>query len=408
MFNDFFQLVQDLLLTLQTKTVRFMKVIHFITDDKFLNSTIEMFEEIEELNNRYLIISDEETPFHFLTSTKVEKIKTSDINNVILDPTSTDVIVIHNLSSLPCEYIKEIHPRIKVVWFSWGFDTYNNQKPQFPLIPLKHQIKPKTMNLRYRLRFWNESLRLFFKNTNKNILIKRHIFIDSIHRIDYYSGVFPIEYDFLKKHPFFRAKQILFSYPFEKDTIKKENLYHDIFPKGKTIQIGNCGKILSNHRNTFWLLQKMDLKDRKILVPLSYGGNNLYRSTVYEKGRQLFGDKFIPLTSFIELDKYIELTKSVSVAIYNIIRQMAVGYILLNLWNGAKVFLPEDSINYKHFKSLGYKVFSLEKDLNQKAIDTFLSDEDIIENRKKILKYHSYIAMKEKTIKSFQLIESEL
>lgn len=408
MFNDFFQLVQDLLLTLQTKTVRFMKVIHFITDDKFLNSTIEMFEEIEGLNNRYLIISDEETPFHFLTSTKVEKIKTSDINNVILDPTSTDVIVIHNLSSLPCEYIKEIHPKIKVVWFSWGFDTYNNQKPQFPLIPLKHQIKPKTMNLRYRLRFWNESLRLFFKNTNKKILIKRHIFIDSIHRIDYYSGVFPIEYDFLKKHPFFRAKQILFSYPFEKDTIKKENLYHDIFPKGKTIQIGNCGKILSNHRNTFWLLQKMDLKDRKILVPLSYGGNNLYRSTVYEKGRQLFGDKFIPLTSFIELDKYIELTKSVSVAIYNIIRQMAVGNILLNLWNGAKVFLPEDSINYKHFKSLGYKVFSLEKDLNQKGIDTLLSDEEIIENRKKILKYHSYIAIKEKTIKSFQLIESEL
>ena len=115
-----------------------MKVIHFITDEKFLNSTIELFEEIEELDNRYInIIFDEDKPYQFLTSDKVEKINISDVHNIITNPSVCDVIVIHNLISLPCEHIMNIDKKIKVVWFSWGFDIYNNEKPQFPLISLK-------------------------------------------------------------------------------------------------------------------------------------------------------------------------------------------------------------------------------------------------------------------------------
>lgn len=385
-----------------------MKVIHFITDDKFLNAAIKLFEEIHELDNRYInIVFDKDVPFEYISSDKVERINISNIHDIISNPVC-DVIVLHNLSSLPCEYIKQINEKIKVVWLSWGFDIYNNKKPQFPLVPLKNQIKPHTISPRYRIRILNEGRRLFFKNLKNYDAKGRQDFIDAVHRVDYYSGVFPIEYDLLKKNSFFRAKQISFSYPFEKETINKEDLYKNILPKGNTIQIGNSGTILANHGNTFWKLQKLDIQNRNIFVPLSYGGDSLYRSTVYQKGQKTFRDNFIPLTSFIELDKYVALTESVSIAIYNAARQIAVGNILLNLWNGAKVFFPKDSINYKHFKSMGYNVFTIEDDLTQNEIDTLLLEEKIIENRKIILKNHSFESIKEKTINSFRQIANDI
>lgn len=408
MFNDFFQLVQDLLLTLQTKTVRFMKVIHFITDDKFLNSTIEMFEEIEELNNRYLIISDEETPFHFLTSTKVAKIKTSDINNVILDPTSTDVIVIHNLSSLPCEYIKEIHPKIKVVWFSWGFDTYANFYPQFKLIKLKNRIKPKTISFRYRLRMLNESRRRHIKQLKKNDKKGRNDFISAVHRVDFYSGVFPIEWELLKKNSFFRAKPITYHYPTKKGYFIEQNLYEQTKPKGDSILLGNSGTKLGNHGNSLWRISKLNLHDRKVIVPLSYGGDTLYKSLLCKKGKKILGSNFVPLMSFLPISEYTELIESVSIAIHNVEQQAAVGNIILNLWSGAKIFFPEKSMNYQYFKSLDFHVFSIEKDLNQKEIDSYLSEKDILDNRKKVIQHFSFDSIKEKVKNSFKSIEQHL
>ena len=59
-----------------------MKVIHFITDEKHLNTTIDLFEDIKELENRYIVVTyDDETPsFRFLESKKVEMIHISEIN----------------------------------------------------------------------------------------------------------------------------------------------------------------------------------------------------------------------------------------------------------------------------------------------------------------------------------------
>lgn len=385
-----------------------MKVIHFVTDEKFINWTIDLFEEINELENRYInIVFDKDEPFEYISSDKVERINIANVHDIITNPVC-DVIVLHNLSSLPCEHIKQINEKIKVVWLSWGFDIYNNKKPQFPLVPLKNQIKPHTISPRYRIRLLNEGMRLFFKNLKNKDPQGRQDFIDAVHRVDYFSGVFPIEYDLLKRNSFFRAKQTLFSYPFEKSTFNKEDLCNDTLPKGNTIQISNSGTLLANHGNSFWRLKKFNIHDRKIFAPISYGGDRLYRSTVYHQGRKLFKDNFIPLTSFIELEKYVALTESVSVAIYNSTRQTAVGNILLNLWNGAKVFFPKDSINYKHFKSTGYHVFSIEDDLSQKEIDTLLSKEEIADNRKKVFENHSFEAIKEKTINSFRQIANDI
>jgi hypothetical protein len=385
-----------------------MKVIHFITDDKFLNAAIKLFEEIHELDNRYInIVFDKDVPFEYISSDKVERINISNIHDIITNPVC-DVIVLHNLSSLPCEYIKQINEKIKVVWLSWGFDIYNNKKPQFPLVSLKNQIKPHTISPRYRIRLLNEGRRLFFKNLKNYDAKGRQDFIDAVHRVDYYSGVFPIEYDLLKKNSFFRAKQLSFSYPSDKEFKSSDVLYQNIFPKGNAIQISHSATVYANHRNTFWRLRHLNLHNRKIMVPLSYAGNSLYKATVCKMGKRLFGNNFVPITTFMKYDEYVALTESVSVAIHNTVRQIASGNIIINMWNGAKVFMPEGSINYKFFKGLGFHVFSIEKELNQTEIDTLLSKEDIIENRKLVLKHHTYEVSKEKAINSFRQIANDI
>ena len=50
-----------------------MKVIHFITDEKHLNTTIDLFEDIKELENRYIVVTYDENSFlDYLDSNKVE------------------------------------------------------------------------------------------------------------------------------------------------------------------------------------------------------------------------------------------------------------------------------------------------------------------------------------------------
>ena len=387
-----------------------MKVIHFITDEKHLNTTIDLFEDIKELENRYIVVTyDDETPsFRFLESKKVEMIHISEINTIISSHSICDTIVIHNLCSLPCEYIKDINKKIKVVWFSWGFDIYANQYPQFKLIKLKNRIKHKTITFRYRLRLLNESRRLFISNLLNKKRKEQKAFVAAIHRIDYYSGVYPIEYDYLKKNSFFRAKRIYFNYPPKKNQYDINFLTTDIHPTNNYIQIGNCGTKLGNHGNTFWRLKNIDLQNRKVIVPLSYAGDSLYRSIVHKKGQEFLGENFFPLTSFMKIDDYFKLIKSASIAIHNVEQQAAVGNILVNIWNGTKVFLPESSLNYQFFKSLGFHIFTIENDLNQTEIDTVLSDSDIIDNRNKIIQHFSFESIRNKVRNSFLTIEQSL
>ena len=162
-----------------------MKVIHFITlDEKHITEMIHFFEDIEEMNNRFIYFQNNKNDTSLIhTSNKYEVINISQIIEIISNPFSCDIIVIHSLLSLPCNIIKLIDKKIKVVWFSWGFDTYSNKFPQFPLIKLKNRIKPKTINLRYRIRLLHENFRTIVKELHKNSLKERKHFIDAIKRI---------------------------------------------------------------------------------------------------------------------------------------------------------------------------------------------------------------------------------
>lgn len=371
-----------------------MKVAHFITDNKFLNGAIEVLNEIDWLDNHYFILTCNAS-FKYVRPDFVQIVNDSQVKMLIKDIYSWDVIVIHGLLSLPLNYIKDVHEHIKVVWLSWGYDVYSSHRYPYPsLIPLHNYIKPGTLDSFNKFLYYSKWI--VKEYVLRILMIKekdRKSFKPAINRIDFYSGVFPIEYKLIKLHnSFFVAKPILFHYfsTMTKTRYREEDIYKDILPKGNNIQVGHNAGIFGNHRNTFSYLKNMDLAGRKIIVPLSYRVDRFYVSSVCKAGTRLFGESFIPIVKFMPLDEYRNYMSSISVAIYNFERQAAAGNIIMNLWNGTMVFLPKNSICYIHFKQLGFHIFSIENDLNQFNIDHGLSEEEIIKNRTILSKINSY------------------
>lgn len=388
-----------------------MKVIHFIVDDKFINGMIDVLDEMKEFENRFYILSKKEK-FEYITSERVQRISETDVTRIIKDSSKCDIIVIHGLLSLSYQYIREIDERIKVVWLSWGYDIYtNNTYPHTPLLPIKNQIKSGTLNFTNKLIYYSK---WFVKEYVMRILRKekttRSNFIPAISRIDYFSGVYPAEYDLIKaNNPFFKAKPITFHYLSlgTKTRYRKEDVDKIVPLKGRNIQVGHNAAIYGNHRNTFYMLKDMNLDGRKIITPLSYPayfGYRPYVSSVCKSGYSLFKDNFIPMKKFVPIKEYREYMSSISVAIFNFDRQAAAGNIIMNLWNGTMVFLPEKSIGYKHFKSLGFHIYTIEHDLTQEKIDMGLTEQQIIVNRQILSQTNTYEILTENIIRSFRNI----
>ena len=75
--------------------------------------------------------------------------------------------------------------------------------------------------------------------------------------------------------------------------------------------------------------------------------------------------------------------KSCQSAIFGHVRQQAVGNVSYMFNSGKNVFLYGDSILYTFYKKQGYKVYSIENELNAECIENTLPlDEQKINNQK--------------------------
>ena len=72
------------------------------------------------------------------------------------------------------------------------------------------------------------------------------------------------------------------------------------------------------------------------------------------------------------------------------LREQAHGNIVTGLWLGMRVYLSEKGIDYRHFKSIGCKVYSIEHDLHPGNPDALksLSEEEVLHNRQMLMKVY--------------------
>ncbi|MEJ5283463.1 MAG: TDP-N-acetylfucosamine:lipid II N-acetylfucosaminyltransferase [Brevinematales bacterium] len=166
----------------------------------------------------------------------------------------------------------------------------------------------------------------------------------------------------------------------------ESNVYNDNDYKGEEIYllVGNSATETNNH---FFIFDKLlSFRDAciKIYVPLSYGDMG-YAQKVIQKGKDLFGEKFVPITKFLTFEEYIEFLKEIDIAIFAHNRQQAMGNIITLLGMGKKVYMNKYSTSFQFFSGIGVKVF----DVNALNIEK-LDFKEANNNSKIIKKYFSY------------------
>ena len=143
------------------------------------------------------------------------------------------------------------------------------------------------------------------------------------------------------------------------------NLYKKIVLKKNSssiinIQVGNSADPSNNHLDIFKKLEKYKNKEIKIIVPLSYG-NKKYAKKIIQKGKEIFGNKFVPIVDYVDSNTYTDLLSKIDIAIFNHNRQQAMGNIITLLGLGKKVYIKKDISPWKLFSEISVKVFDNEE-----------------------------------------------
>lgn len=136
------------------------------------------------------------------------------------------------------------------------------------------------------------------------------------------------------------------------------------------IQVGHSATPAIDHKATLKQLSRFANQNIKILLPLSYG-NDDYADSVQAYAEELFADKVICLRQMMPLEEYKALIDKVDIAIFDTYRQIALGNIRPMIFHNTKVFLPENSVMYKYFKSGGVPLSKTE-DLNDISFNEFI------------------------------------
>ncbi len=124
------------------------------------------------------------------------------------------------------------------------------------------------------------------------------------------------------------------------------------------IQVGNSADPSNNHFEIFEQLRSQDCQEFNLYVPLSYG-DKIHASEVIRAGKEIFGDRFFPMMSFMALPQYMDFLKSIDIAIFAHRRQQGMGNIINLLGLGKKVYLRPEVTTWQLFGDLGVSVYDV-------------------------------------------------
>jgi hypothetical protein len=114
------------------------------------------------------------------------------------------------------------------------------------------------------------------------------------------------------------------------------------------IQVGNSANPTNNTIEILEILANYKNSNIKIFCPVSYGDPE-YAKQVIKMGDQLFGDKFTPLTHFLDKNAYAEFIADIDILIMNHQRQQGLGNIFSYLYLGKKVYIRSDNSSFTFF-----------------------------------------------------------
>lgn len=306
------------------------KILHIAGCDKFIPPFIEFVRKSFNFSEHEFLLTSGMAEKELRSLPNVHLAKKSTLGTLkhywyaVIKINQADKVILHGLFDPKVVAILFFMPWVlkKCYWVMWGGDLYIYQLDE---------------------RNFKEKIYEFFRGS----IIK-----NMGHLVTYIKG----DVDLARK--WYRADG-----QYHECIMYPSNVYKDLDVPEKmgvtlNIQVGNSADTSNNHIE---VLEKLRIyKDDNILiyVPLSYG-NRQYAEKVIQKGRLLFGKKFIPLTDFIPFDEYIEFLGSIDIAIFNHKRQQAMGNTITLIGLGKIVYMRSDTTQWQFFKDINIEVKSI-------------------------------------------------
>ncbi|MCV9884673.1 TDP-N-acetylfucosamine:lipid II N-acetylfucosaminyltransferase [Metabacillus halosaccharovorans] len=279
------------------------------------------------------------------------------------------MIFVHYLLDCFCDLL--INPDIDgtLNWAVWGGDLYNNI--DFKVYGPDTQDFLNSNNIPHSIQ-------------KANFSVKRR---RALRKMDFILTSLSFDYKLIVENYITVASQKEFSYPVSTNIEYFRGVFQSfekINSKEITFLLGNSGDPTNNHIEILTMLGKYSGQKFKVIVPLSYG-NPLYVEKLIEKGKEILGDCFIPITEFLVEEKYNQLLKKVDVAFMNHKRQQAVGNLILLLSLNTKIYMNRNSPLYQHYVNRGFKLFDIKEVDNNMEFDSLISKNfDYISNKELI------------------------
>lgn len=311
-----------------------LKILHVSNCDKFIPPYIKFIKDnfkSDFYSHNFLMtggMAVDQLPdlpnIHLISKSKLGQIK--HYLHLIIEMNRSDKVIIHGLFDFKVLLLLFFMPwnLKKSYWIVWGGDLYT-----------------------YKL--GNKNFKWKFKEFFRRPVIKN---------FGYFSTTVPG--DFYLARSWYNSKS-----KFIQNLMYPSHLYRSLEhnqPRDKLeiyIQIGNSADPTNKHHEILKYLSNFKTNDYKVFCPLSYGSPE-HRESVISYGKKLLGDKFIPITSYMDFSEYNQYMSSIDIAIFNHDRQQAMGNMIGLLSLGKKVVLKPTTTPYSFFQSLGLRVYSLD------------------------------------------------
>lgn len=324
------------------------KILHIAVWDKFIPPYIEFVQEnFNKDEHIFFVIRGVDYIGDFKEGDNVFEVRS--LFQMLSCFISCQKVILHGMFSRKLIlFLLLLYPLLaKVYWAMWGGDVY------FDLSSSKG-IKEKI----------TRSLRLLVLKKLKNFI----------------TGI-PGDYEYLRNRYGVSGK-VFHCLGYLSNVIEEPFQASEVISQ-KRILVGNSATISNNHFKCFEMIKEIDPGDLEVISPLSYGDKE-YGRDVAKVGKELFGDRFIPLVDFIPYGDYLKLLANIQFAILNQKRQQSVGSIIQLLGIGTKIYMDDSSSHFRYFKDEGFFVFSF-RDMNFEP----LSLEQVENNRDLAIKKFS-------------------
>lgn len=338
----------DALGTSQASGSRAGKLLHLVVDDKFIDAAVRDFEAAAPGRNEWVVLNGRQ-PFKYIKDARVRCV---DLDGFARLASRASGLVCHTMERRHLAALALVPDQCRVTWLGWGYDYYGLIRDAFPdglLMPLSAQLAaqlaspgtaagPADIANPYPPATANEQAALA--------------------RIDIFSPVLSAEFDLVRDCvPGFRARYLRWNYGNVEDDLSLPGAVLEQY--APNILVGNSATATNNHLELFeYLRDHVDLSGRQLIVPLSYG-DGAYRDAIVQRGRALFGDRFVPLVEFMPRERYIPLLRSCGNVMMNHVRQQALGNLVISGLLGAKLHVNPRSPLHSWLLGQGVPVESL-------------------------------------------------